>query len=88
MLKATRLPGPFGVEVTGLDVSQVNDEGVVKQLVDLLYEHRILVIRDQKLSPADYVRFGHHWGDPIDFFLPTHRDSEHLEMIQIGRAHV
>lgn len=86
MFKATRLEGPFGVEVTGLDLSQVLDEGVVKQLVDLLYEHRILVIRDQKLSPADYVRFGHHWGDPIEFFLPTHRDPEHPEMIRISNS--
>lgn len=86
MYKATRLPGGFGAEVTGIDLSQVIDESVVKQLVDWLYEYRVLVIRDQNLSPSDYVRFGRHWGDPIEFFIPSHRDAENPEMIRISNS--
>lgn len=85
-MKATPLAGPFGAEITGLDLSEELSFSVLKQLIDWLYEYRVVVIRAQDLKPAEYVRFGKHWGDPIEFFLPTHRDAEHPEMIRISNS--
>lgn len=86
MLKTTPLAGPLGAEVTGLDLSQDLAPDMIKQLVDLLYKYRVLVIRDQQLSHAEYVRFGRQWGDPIEFFIPSHRDPEHPELIRISNS--
>lgn len=86
MLKTTPLAGPLGAEVTGLDLSQDLASDMIKQLVDLLYKYRVLVIRDQQLSHAEYVRFGRQWGDPIEFFIPSHRDPEHPELIRISNS--
>lgn len=80
-----RLQGPFGAELSGIDVNQM-DAGTISRLVDLLYEHQILVIRGQSLSDADYVRFGHHWGKPLHFFVASRTRDDFPELIKQDNA--
>ena len=42
-----------------------------------------IVIKDQALTDADYVRFGHFWGRPLAFFIAAHRDAAFPELIRI-----
>ena len=65
--RTTALPGPFGVRVEGVDLSRLDDLEF-GSLADLLYEHHILVIEDQDLSPADYIAFGKRWGELVPYF--------------------
>ncbi len=67
------IEGPFGAFVDGLDLSQELDRDSIIGLVDGLYQHRILVFRDQHPTRTEYVRFGREWGDPIEFFVPGAR---------------
>ena len=85
-MKVTQLDGPFGAAVTDLDLSQDMSDATVRRLIDLLHQNQILVIRNQKLSDSDYVRFGHKWGRPLSFMLKSHTRDDHPELIRINNS--
>src|SRR5215471_17443394 len=57
-------PYGFVCEITGLECSTVSPE-VVTDLRKCLFEHRVLVIRRQRLSAAQYQEFMERFGAPI-----------------------
>ena len=80
------LDGPFGREIVGADISRELDPPSTKALLDLLYEHHVLVIRAQSLDKPAYSRFGHQWGQPIAFFKQAHLDPDYPELIRISNS--
>lgn len=73
----------IGSVVIGLDLSRDMNDAVMLQLVRLMHERSVLVIKEQTLTDADFVRFGHYWGHPLEFFIAEHRKNDHPEMIRI-----
>lgn len=80
----TPLADVIGSVATGLDLSRDMSDGVMRSLIGLLHERGVVVIKDQHLSDADYVRFGHYWGLPLEFFLAQHREQAFPAMIRIN----
>ena len=60
----TPLPGPCGVEVHGVDIARGVDAGTLHALAVAYVEHKILLLRDQTLSPAAFAAFARAWGPP------------------------
>lgn len=85
VMDVRRLSGPFGVALSDIDVSRA-DPDAIERLIALLHEHQILVIRRQSLSDADYVRFGHHWGTPLHFFVASRTRDDLPELIKQDNA--
>jgi taurine dioxygenase len=79
----TPLQPAIGSIITGLDLARDMNDAVMRGLIDLLHERGVLVIKDQHLTDAEYVRFGHYWGRPLEFFIPEHRNAEFPAMIRI-----
>lgn len=64
MLAINRLPGPFGAEITGLDLNQEIDAATFDEIIDALHAHAILCIRGQDdLTPENHVAFGRRFGE-------------------------
>ena len=82
MVAVTAMPGPFGAFVDDVDLAA--EPG--PEVIDALYHHRILVIRGQQLTHAEYARFGRLWGEPILFFNPRDRHAELPELIKIDNS--
>ncbi|RKN12585.1 TauD/TfdA family dioxygenase [Streptomyces radicis] len=68
----------------GIDVDQfdalndpADDLAALKQLV---YRHRIVVLRNQRLSPAEFVEFGHRLGEVETYYQPMYHHPEHKEI--------
>lgn len=66
-VRTERLPGPFGIAVEGIDVAQASD-AEFDVLAGLLYQNHLLVLRNQTLSPEDYITFGKRWGELVPYF--------------------
>ena len=64
-VKVRRLSAALGAEITGLNLAQA-DSKLVDQVKGLLLEHQVLFFPDQKLSQAEHVALGHHFGDLED----------------------
>ncbi len=80
------IPGPFGAEITGVDLAAEKGPGVVKRLAELLYTHRVLAIHDQQLTPEAYVQFGRQWGRPTLLIAKDNRRADYPEMITITNS--
>lgn len=83
-MRISTLSGPFGAEVSGINLAAGMDDGLMRELIGLLHEHQILVISGQKLEPVDYVKFGYFWGKPLHFFLTSHTNDDFPEIIKIA----
>lgn len=83
LFKVAPLAAKLGVVVTGLDLATDSSEAVLRALIDLLHVRGVVAIKNQRLTDADYVRFGRAWGRPLEFFIADHRNQEFPELIRI-----
>ena len=68
-LALTPLPGPFGAQVHGVDLARGVDPETLRALALAFVEHKVLLLRDQGLSPDAYAAFARAWGTPrVDGF--------------------
>jgi alpha-ketoglutarate-dependent taurine dioxygenase len=86
MATITPLEANFGAAVRDIDLRQQTSPEEAKQLVDGLYENRLLIIKDQDLREADYLRFGKLWGAPIPHVLDHMRLQGFPEMMAVGNT--
>jgi taurine dioxygenase len=54
----------LGAEITGIDLSRQADESVFAQIQDVWHQNLVLLLRDQRLSEQDQVRFAEKFGPP------------------------
>ncbi|PTL85526.1 TauD/TfdA family dioxygenase [Vitiosangium sp. GDMCC 1.1324] len=71
--------GKLGAELTGIDVRNLSSDMAV-QLRLQLYEHRLIVIRDQNLSKQEYIDFANKLGRPQVYFQKNYHHPEHPEI--------
>ena len=82
-LNTTQLSPAIGSMVADLDLTRDMGEATMRELVALLFDRGVVVIPGQTLSSGDYARFASHFGRPLEFFIPEHRDPEFPEIIHI-----
>ena len=82
-MQISKLPGPFGAEVTDLELTKDMRDETMRALIQALFDNQILLIRQQDLTEADYVKFGYFWGTPLSFFIESHKRVDFPEMIRI-----
>jgi taurine dioxygenase len=76
--------GPLAAEVLGIDLSEGLDNDAWHACVDALSAHRVLVFRDQHLTPAQFLAFGRRWGHAVPHVLDHLRMRDAPEIMQIG----
>lgn len=70
---------PMGVEIRGLDIRTAGDEEIAT-ITKYLYERKLVVIRDQRPSDAEYVDFARKLGTPQIYLQPNYHHPEHKEI--------
>ena len=85
-MRVKQFDAPFGVEVLGIDVANDVTDQVMGQLTSLLYQHRLLVLRAQHLSPKEYLEFGRRWGRAHPHVLDHARMKGFPEILPIGNV--
>ena len=65
------LAGALGAEIRGIDLRDADWTAVHKAFLD----YSVLVIRDQKLEPADLMRVGSRFGEPCHYPFVTGLDG-------------
>jgi taurine dioxygenase len=88
-MEIKRLGAALGAEVSGVDLTSELTDTDIAGIRQALLDHLVIVIRDQKLTPGDLVRFGGHLGT-----LTEHPVFPHLagyppivEIRNYGKAH-
>ena len=84
-MRIERLPGSFGVEIAGVDVSKP-DDGTLRAIAEALYAERLVVLRGQNLTKEQYLAFGRRWGRPIPHVLDHLRMAGYPELMAVGNT--
>jgi taurine dioxygenase len=72
-------PGKIGVEIRGLDAAALGaaDAAAIRELV---YRHKLVVFRDQRLDPKVYIAFAQKFGTPQIYFQHNYHHPDHPEI--------
>ena len=85
-LEVLPLAGSLGAEIHGVDAASL-DEPTFAALHRAFLDHHVIVLRDQKLTPAQQIEFGRHFGPlyvhPIVPHIPDH--PEVIEIANYGK---
>jgi alpha-ketoglutarate-dependent taurine dioxygenase len=69
----------MGVAIEGFNALHAPSDDVTKVL-DLVYKHKIVVLKDQYLTPTEFVAMGRRMGDPETYYQPMYHHPEHKEI--------
>jgi taurine dioxygenase len=87
MVEITPIDGaPHGANAWGVDLNKPLNGALMKTLTDALYEHRVLVIKDQTVDQPTYLNFGYWWGKPIPHVLDHMRMPGYPELLAVGNT--
>jgi taurine dioxygenase len=75
-----------GANAWGVDLNQPLGGDLMKTLADALYEHRVLVIKNQTLDQPTYLDFGAWWGTPIPHVLDHMRMPGYPALLAVGNT--
>ena len=74
----------FGCGIHGVDAKAATP-AVIKELKDLLYKNRLVVLKDQTVSEQEYCDFANRFGLPVPYLqdeLSSPRSSADLRLVQ------
>jgi taurine dioxygenase len=82
------MTGTFGAEIQDLDITRPLDDGKVTALRDALNEHRVLIFRDQPITPQEQRDFALNFGPIADGFMKVGNDEPvpGITVIESGNA--
>jgi taurine dioxygenase len=73
----------IGVEVTDIDLNATLDDETITALRQALVRHKVLVFRDQPITPAAHAAFARRFGElEVHPVFPHHPD--HPELVLLG----
>ena len=76
----------FGAEVLGIDLRDSANNDLIRTLTQVVYENRVIIIRNQSLTEENYLEFGQHWGVPIPHVLDHLRMARHPALMVVGNT--
>ena len=62
-MKINKLGAFIGVEIKDLDVTNIQDKKVIKEISELLSEFSVVIIRNQNISDDEHIRFSEFFGE-------------------------
>jgi taurine dioxygenase len=75
----SKLKNGFGAEINKLNANKLS-QSEVDQLRHLLYKNKVLILKNQNLSPEDYIEFSKKIGVPVKFVDPAYQHPEYPEI--------
>lgn len=83
MVAIRRLGAQIGVEVTGVDVKTLDEAGFARIYLAGL-DYNVLVVRDQPLEIADFLRYSRRFGPVVPHPSKSTRHPEFPEITMLG----
>jgi taurine dioxygenase len=75
----------FGVEVTGADLSSL-DEKAFKKIESEFYKNQVMVVRGQKLTATQFLEFGRRFGRPEPHVIDQFHHPEHADILILSNV--
>ena len=62
-----KIAGALGAELSGFDLSKGVPSSLAAELRRVFLEHQVIFMRNQNLTPAQFLDFGRAMGEPIEY---------------------
>jgi taurine dioxygenase len=62
-IEAQPIAGMLGAEITGADLSQPLSNAATDDILQALWDHKVIFLRDQQLTPEEHLRIAGMFGD-------------------------
>lgn len=69
----------IGAEITDLDARHL-EASAAREILQVVYEHKLVVFRDQHLTPPEYIDLARRFGEPQIYFQPNYHHPDHPEI--------
>jgi len=86
VLKIEKTNKSCGAIVSGINFEKGFTDNIIKTLIEAIYEHKCLVIKNQNFTYKGYKKFASEWGDLIQHMLDYLRVPNFPEMMIIGNT--
>lgn len=83
MFETAPLHETFGARITGLDVSRPLEPDEVRKVLDTMFEHQLILIPGQNLTPGQFEIFCAHFGRPHPHVLEYARMKGHPAIVPL-----
>jgi taurine dioxygenase len=75
-MQVKKVAGALGAELSGIDLAKGLDQQAAAEVRRALLEHGVIFLRNQPLTPAQFLAFARTMGEPVDYpfvkGLPDH----------------
>jgi taurine dioxygenase len=82
-IKTTPLPG-FGMEISGVDLSQPFDDRIMREILQVFHTHGLIVIGNQNLDFDQYDNLTMQFGNQRPHFLDHLRHANHPAILNLS----
>lgn len=68
-LKITPISGSLGAEISGVDLRENLEDGIIQEIRQALLDHLVIFFRDQDITPEQHIAFARRFGNPVEYPL-------------------
>jgi taurine dioxygenase len=66
-MKSRKIAGALGAELSGIDLTKKLDASQAAEVRQALLDHQVIFLRDQNLTPQQFLDFARAMGTPIEY---------------------
>ncbi len=75
---------PLGAEIVGLDLKEGVSEDAAARVKQALHEHKVVVLRNQQITPEQQIDFCARFGSLEPHILPQYLVPGHRELVRVS----
>jgi len=68
-MQTRKIAGALGAELSGIDLARPLDRAAAAEVRQALLDHQVIFMRNQKLTPQQFLDFARAMGEPIEYPL-------------------
>ena len=66
-MKIRKIAGAIGAEISGVDLAAALSAEQAAAIRQVLLDHQVIFFRNQPLTPAQFLDFARHMGEPVEY---------------------
>ena len=86
LLEVVPSSAPLGAEVCGVDIGAGISQAEVEQVRDALHRFKVVVLRNQHLTPEQQIAFSAHFGTLEPHVLPQYLVPGYQELVRVSNV--
>ena len=77
---------PLGAEVRGVDVASDSGDSTVQHVKDALHRYKVIVLRNQKITPEQQIAFCGRFGQLEPHVLPQYLVPGYRDLVRVSNV--